>query len=514
MLNHEDNLRGKKLGTCTLEKLIGKGGMGDVYLARQERPQRRVAVKILQPVPGNRETYKQFLARFQREANLIAKLEHINIMPIYEYGEQDGLAYLVMPYITGGSLRDLLARRGSLNLFEAFTYMQQAAAALDYAHAQGIIHRDLKPANFLLHADGRLIMADFGIARMLEDETHPGAGTTLTSTGMLVGTPEYMAPEMVRGEPIDHRADIYELGIILYQMLSGNVPFKGNTPLVVVAMHLQQPLPSLHRSKPSISPEVDAVIQIATAKMPSERFQSARAMIQALQQVVAKTSMQGSLSSIQPTVLSEPHSPPVLLVHPQSDTIAATPILSETLANSEPGFFSAPPHTPSPSPLPFQPQHRPSWLIVLTLLLTAMLVVGGVLIGLQLSRSNTVRGPGSGTSQAIRATLPSTYILTPTVSSPGTIAYPSYNDAESAISYYYTNKSDFRGKNIIQHFDSITYGRFVGPSDQPQFMACAEYQFALVSSPDVTQGTARHTFTFQYTNHSWGVIDMGNWNSC
>src|SRR6266436_8012843 len=185
------DLVGKVLGTCTLEQLIGRGGMGAVYLAQQARPMRHVAVKVLlSNAMMNSELYQAFLARFQREANLIAQLEHINIMPIYEYGEQDGIAYLVMPYLTGGSLRDILARHGALSLRGTMTYLDQAASALDYAHAHGIINRDLKPANFLLHADGRLVLADFGIARIME-KSSPGA--TLTSPGSMLGTPEYMA---------------------------------------------------------------------------------------------------------------------------------------------------------------------------------------------------------------------------------------------------------------------------------------------------------------------------------
>jgi serine/threonine protein kinase len=156
MTNKQADLVGQTLGTCTLEKLLGQGGMGAVYLAQQARPARKVAVKVLRPhLSQQSQVYQEFLARFRREADVIANLEHVNIMPIYEYGEQDGLAYLVMPYLTGGSLRDLLAKQGPLSLTAAATYIDQAAAALDHAHRQNIIHRDLKPANFLLHADGR-----------------------------------------------------------------------------------------------------------------------------------------------------------------------------------------------------------------------------------------------------------------------------------------------------------------------------------------------------------------------
>ena len=226
-MRDSSDLVGKTLGTCTLEKLIGQGGMGAVYLAQQARPARYVAVKVLLPnVSKNSKEYEAFLVRFRREADVIARLEHINIMPIYEYGEQDGLAFLVMPYLAGGSLRDLLAHRGSISLLETATYLDQICSALAYAHAHGVIHRDIKPNNLLIHNDGRLVLADFGIARIMQD-TGKEVDSTLTSPSIFMGTPNYMAPEMARGGTIDHRVDIYEFGIVLFHMLSGRVPFTG-----------------------------------------------------------------------------------------------------------------------------------------------------------------------------------------------------------------------------------------------------------------------------------------------
>src|SRR6266516_4688606 len=155
---NSDNLIGKTLGTCTLEKLIGQGGMGVVYLARQVRPSRTVAVKVLFPnITLSSDIYQEFLTRFRREADAIAALEHINIMPIYEYGEQDEFAYLMMPYIPGGTLRDVVAKRGRLPIAEIIPIAEQMAAALDYAHKNGIVHRDLKLGNILFHTDGRLL---------------------------------------------------------------------------------------------------------------------------------------------------------------------------------------------------------------------------------------------------------------------------------------------------------------------------------------------------------------------
>lgn len=283
-----NDLIGKVLGQNVLERLIGSGGMSVVYLARQTHPSRYVAVKILRrhAVP-HVEDRQEFLARFRHEADIIAKLDHMNIIPIYEYGEQYGLAYLVMPYLANGSLRDMLAQRGALSLQQTLTYIEQAAAALDYAHAHGIVHRDIKPGNFLFHADGRLMLTDFGIARIIRSHSSDNE-TTLTNSGQFLGSPEYMAPEMIHGEYIDHRADIYELGIVLFQMLSGRVPFQGNTPYSVAAKHLQESPPLLHSIHPAIPPSVDAVIRKAIAKRREDRYSSAIELAQALRAAISE----------------------------------------------------------------------------------------------------------------------------------------------------------------------------------------------------------------------------------
>ncbi len=282
-----------------------------VYLAHQSRPSRDVAVKILLPnAPVGSNLHNEFLARFQYEADIIAKLEHIHIIPIFECDEQEGLAYLVMPYLTGGSLRDILVRRGQLSLQETLTYIEQAAQALDYAHTHGVIHRDLKPGNFLLYADGRLVLADFGIARIVQGNSN-FLHSTLTSTGMLLGTPEYMAPEMVLGRQIDARTDIYELGIVLFQMLSGDLPFKGRNAFEVIEKHLEQSPPLLHQLNPQIPPTVDTVIRIATAKNPADRYESAGELAQALRDAIT--------TPYYPT-LAVPYNVPLILPAPSTST--------------------------------------------------------------------------------------------------------------------------------------------------------------------------------------------------
>lgn len=429
--SNNNNLVGKILGTCTLEKLIGQGGMGSVYLARQARPSRYVAVKVLLPnLIMDSQVYQEFLARFRREADVIAKLEHINIMPIYEYGEQDGIAYLVMPYLPGGSLRDGLERSGALPLRETVTYISQAAAALDYAHAHKVIHRDLKPGNFLLHTDGRLVLADFGIARMLQDSDNT-FGSKLTSTGMFIGTPEYMAPEMVTGEPIDHRADIYALGIVLFQMLSGRVPFSGNTPYAVATKHVQEPPPSLYSMNPTLPPMIDGIIQTALAKRPENRYPSAGALAQALRNAVATTNYHSETEMRNaPTVISASQSNSPIETLPRYQT----PPPVQQPANTPPGSATAPawlrnepargeltpPVTPSspyaiPSPVPGNRQQP--WLIFIGVLLILALIVGGVLIGLQINKgtNGTPTAANTATSSHPTAVTQITSTAQPTV---------------------------------------------------------------------------------------------------
>jgi serine/threonine protein kinase len=220
----------------------------------------------------------EFLVRFRREADAIAALDHVNIMPIYEYGEQGELAYLVMPYVIGGTLRTKLSQRGILPLAEAIPIIEQAAAAIDSAHAQGIVHRDLKPGNILFHADGRVLLADFGLAKVVrgyEEADSNGGLSTLTGTGIIVGTPEYLSPEQSTGQRIGPYTDIYALGIVLYQMLGGRVPFTGTSPVSIALKHALEAPPSLLQLNPALSPSVEAVVMKALAKAPEDRFASA-----------------------------------------------------------------------------------------------------------------------------------------------------------------------------------------------------------------------------------------------
>ncbi len=397
MASNSNYLIGKTLGTCKLEKLIGQGGMGVVYLAQQVRLARYVAVKVLLPnLTADSNVYKEFLERFRREANVIARLEHINIMPVYEYGEQDGITFLVMPYLPGGSLRDKLIRQPILPLHDTVNYISQAASALDYAHSQGVIHRDLKPGNFLLHNDGRLVLADFGIARIMQ-ESNSTSISTLTGTGMMLGTPEYMAPEMFTGNLVDYRSDIYALGIILYQLLSGQVPFKGSTLYTIATKHLQDAPPPLRAIQPALPFAIDNVIQTALAKKPEDRFKSAGALAQALRNSLSLIPETDILNL--PTVITAPPPAPVVeTMRVANPTTDPTKLMSDPTQEHFTPFSLTQPITPPVRPLVETKSRQQPLLLFVGILLVIALVVGGVLIGLQINKGNTPTGISTATT--------------------------------------------------------------------------------------------------------------------
>jgi serine/threonine protein kinase len=279
-------LCGMVLGTCTLEKLIGRGGVGAVFLAQQSRPKRQVAVKVLLPMSTLQPSqHAAFLERFRRETDAAALLGHPNIVPVHEYGERDGLAYLVMTYISGGTLRDELEREGRLPLTQVVSYLEQMGSALDFAHQRGVIHRDIKPANILLTPEKRLLLTDFGLVKIVT-EGHVSSNP-LSEFGMPMGTPDYMSPEQVLGgESIDTRADIYSLGVLVYHMVTGVVPFIGDTPMKVALQHLHNSPPSPRIHRPDLPIAAEQVILRAMARLPENRYPCARDFASAFRQAL------------------------------------------------------------------------------------------------------------------------------------------------------------------------------------------------------------------------------------
>ena len=264
----------RNIGRYQVKAELGKGGMAVVYLATDPRFGRDVAIKVL---PRTFQDQSDARARFQREARVIAALEHPAIVPVYDFGEEDGQPYLVMRHMSGGSLADLLTY-GRLNMSDAARITERIAGALDEAHGRGIIHRDLKPGNILFDSHGDSFLTDFGIVKLYE-----GDANQQSMTGSVVlGTPAYMSPEQALGKPIDGRSDVYALGAVLYEMLTGLPPYKGPTSVSVAMKHVLEPVPNPREYRPDLAASIVDVVEHGMAKEPDARFQSAGELATAL----------------------------------------------------------------------------------------------------------------------------------------------------------------------------------------------------------------------------------------
>lgn len=267
---------GDQLGQYQIVRELGRGGMATVYQARDASFQREVAIKVL---PREYLHDPNFRARFEREARTIAALEHPSIVPVYDFGEQDGQLYLVMRYMSGGSLAERL-KHGPLPIDEIATILEQIGSALDHAHSQGLVHRDVKPANILFDRYGAAFLADFGIVKMRD------VGTALTGSE-LIGTPDYISPEQGRGErKLDGRSDLYSLGVILFEALAGRLPYHADTPIEMVTAHIVEPVPSILAARPDLPPACEAIITRAMAKTPIDRYATAGDLARDLRQLV------------------------------------------------------------------------------------------------------------------------------------------------------------------------------------------------------------------------------------
>ena len=265
---------GTRVGPYRLTAEIGSGAAATVYVAEDTKHQRRVALKLL-----NGDASSALGGdRFRREIEVVAQLQHPHILPLHDSGELDGRLYYVMPLVSGETLRDRIARTGPLPLDEIRRVATDVAAALDYAHRRGVIHRDVKPANILID-DEHAIVADFGIAHVAS--TSPSR--QLTGAGLIIGTPTYMSPEQATGcADVDARTDIYALGCVIFEMLTGSPPYQGPTVASIVAKHLHAPVPCARDARVELPPGVDGVLRKALAKEPADRYATARELATAL----------------------------------------------------------------------------------------------------------------------------------------------------------------------------------------------------------------------------------------
>ena len=315
-----EDLTGRRLGQFRVESLLREGGMARVYRGYQESVDRAVALKVL---PRQYSTDPQFLERFRQEARIVGNLQHPHILSVFDHGESEGYTFLAMPLVETGTLADVLAR-GRISFFDAERITTQVCEALDYAHSRGIVHRDIKPGNILIDSDGNAFVADFGIAKILS------SSGSLTQTGLFLGSPIYMSPEQMTDGDVGPHSDFYSLGMVLYEMLAGKVPFKTDGPFTSVSKLLNEPLPSPKLHNPEVTPELEAVVLKAIARSKGDRFPNGRQLASALSAAVRQF-------ELQKTTLAQPGAGMV----PAADRAAAV-FQGITLAEPSPEIKSPP----------------------------------------------------------------------------------------------------------------------------------------------------------------------------
>jgi len=354
------HLIGKVLGSCVIERLLGYGGTSAVFLAQQHTPEQKVAIKVFLPRSNlNAQMQKDYYSRFLLEAEAASQLDHPNILPIYSYGEQDGLPYIIMPYMPGGTLSEYVASNGCLTLHEAQWYLEQIAAALDYAHQHGCVHCDVKPANILLDSDGSVALSDFGIAHMMRRDIIAEQSPT-RSPAMLMGTPDYISPEQALGQPLDGRSDIYSLGITLFYLLVGRLPFIADSTIAVALLQVHETPPTLSLLRVDITSYTDSVIQKALAKRPENRFQTAGEFSAAFAQSIH--------------IADQPYQ-----IDPNNNFSDGVKATAEGLSSGAKRALSAPKHIVRVRPAVKHSLHLPRAIIAIILLFA--LIIGAVSVG-------------------------------------------------------------------------------------------------------------------------------------
>jgi eukaryotic-like serine/threonine-protein kinase len=379
-------------GRYRIQRKLGAGGMADVYLAEDQELGRRVAIKILNSRHGNDD---QFIERFRREAKNAAALNHPNIVSIYDRGEAEDTYYIAMEFLDGRTLKELIVGRGAAPINVAIEYARQILSALRFAHRHGIVHRDIKPHNVLVDGEGRVKVTDFGIAR---------AGTSqMTETGSIVGTAQYLSPEQARGGEVDPRSDLYSLGIVLYELLTGKTPFDGETPVEIAMKHLSTAPKPPSRLRSDIPPELDMVVLRALAKNPDDRYQSADEMEADLERVARGARVSATTADTATQVLSRPAAAAVVAAEAAT---AATMIATPPPATAR----SAPPPVITEEEETYQEGgDRPLWPWLVAIAFVIAAAIAGFFVWQELSSTpqvtvvRYVNEPQAAAEQQIRA---------------------------------------------------------------------------------------------------------------
>ena len=338
-----DELVGQTLGSCHVERLLSRNRLSTVYLAQQTAQNRTVAITLFTvPEHFSAQARRRFIERFHSEAAALVQLDHEHLLPVYEYGDRFDYPYLVTPYVTGGSLSDVLKQRGRCTPTYTLQILEQVVAGLDDAHSRGVVHGALKPSNILTADMQAVQVAGFGLARILGmrgivSSEHPDArfAHLLSITGTFLTAPGYIAPEFVLGQPVDIRSDIYALGIILFELLSGGPPFGGSEPLEVAMQHVERPMPALDVLCPDLSEELVGVVHHALERDPDRRFQYAGELANAFAQAVKGAENSGKWQLVPPIVTGH------MLSVSSAQTEARTPLFNEEEAEADFGNADA-----------------------------------------------------------------------------------------------------------------------------------------------------------------------------
>ncbi|MFZ1462657.1 MAG: SUMF1/EgtB/PvdO family nonheme iron enzyme [Anaerolineae bacterium] len=390
-----DPLIGQQIGKYQIQSELGRGGMGVVYRAYDPDLRRTVAIKILAPQLAADE---DFVKRFQQEAIMSANLHHPHVITIYDVGATGDLHYLIMQYLEGATLEHWVRKNGPMPLAQTADVVQQVSQALDYAHDQGIVHRDIKPANIMLSPSGQITLMDFGLVRA-------GAGTGLTRTGIVMGTPEYMAPEQAQDGDIDRRTDLYSLGVVIYKLLTGRVPFARTTPVATIFAHVHEAPPPICQVKADLPQPIEAVVSKVLAKDPADRYQRAGEL--------ARDFVIASQGHTPPGLSTQAAAPP-----PErtivADAIAPSPRKSAPAAKSAASQPAARPATPASQPFPLP--------LVAGLAVLLVVVIAG--LGIALSGSGGRQPPtattvAQGSTPTAGATVPAAATTAAPVAAPG-----------------------------------------------------------------------------------------------
>ncbi len=358
------------VGPYIIESQIGQGGMATVYKAYHQRLDRHVALKVLHTIYQDDET---FAARFEREARLIARLEHANIVQVYDFAEREGSPYLVMRFVEGDTLKYRL-KDGPLSLPRINTVVESVGAALAYAHSHSVLHRDVKPSNIMIGPDGRIFLMDFGLARLIQ------GGEPTLSQDMLLGTPQYISPEQARGdEDIDQRADLYSFGIVIFHMVTGRVPFSADTPYAIVHDQIYTPVPLPSHINPRVTKEVEEFLLKALAKDADQRFQEADKMVAAFREAVEAASQVKHRSVFNPPTTRpkgkrQPKSPKNVPVATQEEDKNKTERLAGEAPEASPSQYVPPKPRRKGTP------RSMTWAWIAIILLVLLLGTGGLIL--------------------------------------------------------------------------------------------------------------------------------------